>query len=193
MGAGGSSPTAAADNACLGTSLVGDSKPLFCLMLTGSSVREGIENRCRRIVHGPPLGAQSGREVCPPLLIGRANAPGFWKHVLKDEVIHTLSRQQLQIEACGTNKDGSVAFRVRNLSEKKPLRVLSSFDDANVPPELAKDQWQQLHHGSIITLNLTPDHALWLLFQDLGSGMPTVKCFASEVCAEVEGMVTVAR
>jgi len=167
---------ATTDDACLGTSLVGDTRPLFCLLLGGSSVRDGVDSKCCRIVHGPPLGSDPDREPCPPLLIGRACAPGFWQHVLKEEVLHTMSRQQMQIEPSSRNQLGSIGFRVKNLSDKKPIRVLSNMDDATVPPELGRGEGQDLTHGCIITLSLSKDHSLWLLFQALGGGMPVVKC-----------------
>merc|ERR1719453_2680241 len=107
--------------------------PLFVLEVGGPAVRPGAAAELRRIVHGVPTHTEEF-EMCPPLLLGRAQQSGFWQRLLCDEAYNSLSRQHLQIEVysgSSSGKDGSeeeVDFCVRNLSDLNPIRVCTKVE-----------------------------------------------------------------
>jgi len=161
--------------ACLGTSFVGvEMLPLFVLEVGGPAVRHGAAAELRRIVHGVPL--ETELELCPPLLLGRAQQSGFWQRLLCDEAYNSLSRQHLQIEVyngSGSTREGAedVEFCVRNLSDLNPIRVCTRVEDGfDAYPALAKDEVRLLCHGDTIVVNPSKDHMLWLVFEHLSSG-----------------------
>lgn len=159
-------------------------EPFFALEVGGTAVREGIASEHRRILHGPPLtmvapvatGSSSKSEdpkensasaPCPPFLLGRAQQSGFWQRLLVEEAFHALSRQHLQIEVSEERGSGAPLFFVRNLSERNPIRVCGSLEDAESSPALARDQRRPLSCGDVIMVNPNRGSTLWLVFRDM--------------------------
>lgn len=164
----------ASEPACLGTSFVGvGMNPLFVLEVGGPAVRQGAAAELRRIVHGVPI-VDDEVELCPPLLLGRAQQSGFWSRLLCEEAYNSLSRQHLQIEVCSAGTDGGAAdieFCVRNLSDLNPIRVCARVEDGfDAYPALAKGELRRICHGDTIVVNPSKEHMLWLVFEHLSSG-----------------------
>jgi len=162
----------AVDKETQGTCFLGvDPRPLFALEIGGTAVRGRLEAKDRRIIHGPPRTAEGG--PCPPLLLGRTQQPEFWQKVLSDEALNALSRQHLQIEACGEGSPRtSAGFHVRNLSEFHPVRVCGSADPDEIEAAhpLEVGERSPLRHGDVIVLNASHGSTVRLLFLDLSVG-----------------------
>jgi len=173
----------ASEPACLGTSFVGvEMTPLFVLEVGGPAVRQGAAAELRRIVHGVPTRSDE-LELCPPLLLGRAQQSGFWQRLLCDEAYNSLSRQHLQIEVYnGSTREDSddVEFCVRNLSDLNPIRVCARVEDGfDAYPAIAKGELRRICHGDTIVVNPSKDHMLWLVFEHLSSGKLEVASVAA--------------
>lgn len=162
------------------TSFVGaNMTALFMLEVGGPAVRADATQELRRIAHGPP-GPNEGirltqADLCPPLLLGRSQQPGFWQRLLCEEAFNALSRQHLQIEAC-EQSNGETGFCVRNLSDLNPIRLFHGPDDNgkqeeyDSQPPLLFNERRLLANGDTIVVNPSQDHMLWLVFTLVGSG-----------------------
>mmetsp|Transcript_129879 Transcript_129879/g.225749 ORF Transcript_129879/g.225749 Transcript_129879/m.225749 type:complete len:954 (-) Transcript_129879:292-3153(-) len=159
----------AADDPCLGTSFVGaDFAPLFQLEAGGPGVRSTAPPELRRIVHGRP--ANDETELCPPLLLGRAQQSSFWQRLLHEEAYNSLSRQHLQIEAW-EESPGELSFCVKNLSDLNPIRVCTSpTSGLTENPAMQKDEKRLLCHGDMIVVNPSKDNMLFLVFRHISAG-----------------------
>ncbi|CAE7682532.1 unnamed protein product [Symbiodinium sp. CCMP2592] len=145
--------------------------PLFALEVGGECLRVDVPKEDLRIIHGPAISEGKKIGSCFPLLLGRSSQRSYWRRLLNENALNSLSRQHLQIEVSEeiSLTSRNAAFYVRNLSASNPIRLCRTAapEEVDSAAPLSHGGRRPIQHSDVIVLNPVQGVSLWLVFRDL--------------------------